>query len=348
MAAPAAAAALAQAAASAAASAASAASEVGDVLFNCTQLADGQVSCLGAVYSPYEAPLGANDSTFWIYVGVAVLLVLFAGLMSGLTLGLLSLDLTMLSIVMGGKDNVKSRQAADILPLVSRHHQLLGSAARRLAYFFPALTRPPPQSHCCCPTPPRWRPCVPARCPARRVADTSNARTRARTGAAAADLLGPHLGPGRGHPRVGDRCPVLRRDHPAGHLQPLRPGHCASLCWVACLGRAVRSRGARAKGSNLKYIVWFLVILTWPINWPLVCAPRPRPWGLSALPGQAAGLPVSRAAPSGGGGANSGTGSASITERSTSATSSSSWWTCTPRRRPATRPGASTWTKSPS
>lgn len=40
-----------------------------------------------------EETLSFADGLFWMYMAVSIFLVLFAGLMSGLTLGLLSLDL---------------------------------------------------------------------------------------------------------------------------------------------------------------------------------------------------------------------------------------------------------------
>ncbi len=62
---------------------------------------------------------------FFVYVGICVALVLFAGVFSGLTLGLLSLDPTTLQVLsMGGKPD-EQRYAKRIAPLVKRHHLLL-------------------------------------------------------------------------------------------------------------------------------------------------------------------------------------------------------------------------------
>ena len=48
-----------------------------------------------------------------------------AGLMSGLTMGLLSLDPTTLTVLRDGGTEKERRYAKRILPLVSRHHLLL-------------------------------------------------------------------------------------------------------------------------------------------------------------------------------------------------------------------------------
>ena len=48
-----------------------------------------------------------------------------AGLMSGLTMGLLSLDPTTLTVLRDGGTEKERRHAKRILPLVSRHHLLL-------------------------------------------------------------------------------------------------------------------------------------------------------------------------------------------------------------------------------
>lgn len=47
------------------------------------------------------------------------------GLMSGLTIGLMSLDPTTLAVLRDGGSAKEKRYAACILPLVSRHHLLL-------------------------------------------------------------------------------------------------------------------------------------------------------------------------------------------------------------------------------
>ncbi|XP_074569832.1 DUF21 domain-containing protein At4g14240-like isoform X2 [Curcuma longa] len=72
----------------------------------------------------------AEDIPFgtpWWYVdaGVSCLLVLFAGIMSGLTLGLMSLGLVDLEILQRSGTLTEKKQAAKILPVVQKQHQLL-------------------------------------------------------------------------------------------------------------------------------------------------------------------------------------------------------------------------------
>ncbi|KAK4425735.1 DUF21 domain-containing protein [Sesamum alatum] len=64
---------------------------------------------------------------FWwfIYAGISCLLVLFAGIMSGLTLGLMSLGLVDLEILQRSGTPTEKKQAAAILPVVQKQHQLL-------------------------------------------------------------------------------------------------------------------------------------------------------------------------------------------------------------------------------
>ncbi|KAJ6838801.1 putative DUF21 domain-containing protein isoform X2 [Iris pallida] len=59
------------------------------------------------------------------YAGVSCFLVLFAGIMSGLTLGLMSLGLVELEILQRSGTATEKRQAAAILPVVQKQHQLL-------------------------------------------------------------------------------------------------------------------------------------------------------------------------------------------------------------------------------
>ncbi|XP_010532709.1 PREDICTED: DUF21 domain-containing protein At4g14240-like [Tarenaya hassleriana] len=65
-------------------------------------------------------------SLWWfIYAGVSCFLVLFAGIMSGLTLGLMSLGLVDLEILQRSGTPNEKKQAAAILPVVQKQHQLL-------------------------------------------------------------------------------------------------------------------------------------------------------------------------------------------------------------------------------
>ncbi|XP_026409037.1 DUF21 domain-containing protein At2g14520-like isoform X2 [Papaver somniferum] len=74
--------------------------------------------------------MAANDvpccqSMFWIYLVICVALVLFAGLMSGLTLGLMSLSLVDLEVLSKAGKPQDRKNAAKILPIVKNQHLLL-------------------------------------------------------------------------------------------------------------------------------------------------------------------------------------------------------------------------------
>ncbi|KAG0472641.1 hypothetical protein HPP92_014498 [Vanilla planifolia] len=62
---------------------------------------------------------------FWIYLAVCVGLVMFAGLMSGLTLGLMSLSLVDLEVIAKSGQPEDRLNAAKILPVVKNQHFLL-------------------------------------------------------------------------------------------------------------------------------------------------------------------------------------------------------------------------------
>ncbi|CAA0828123.1 DUF21 domain-containing protein [Striga hermonthica] len=66
------------------------------------------------------------DNPMWfVYAGVSCFLVLFAGIMSGLTLGLMSLGLVDLEILQRSGSAAEKKQAAIITPVVQKQHQLL-------------------------------------------------------------------------------------------------------------------------------------------------------------------------------------------------------------------------------
>ncbi|XP_042488888.1 DUF21 domain-containing protein At4g14240-like isoform X1 [Macadamia integrifolia] len=74
--------------------------------------------------------LQAEDIAFgsfqwYLYAGISCFLVLFAGIMSGLTLGLMSLGLVDLEILQRSGTSAEKKQAAAILPVVQKQHQLL-------------------------------------------------------------------------------------------------------------------------------------------------------------------------------------------------------------------------------
>ncbi|XP_047317269.1 DUF21 domain-containing protein At4g14240-like [Impatiens glandulifera] len=66
-----------------------------------------------------------GSAWFFVYAGISCVLVLFAGIMSGLTLGLMSLGLVELEILQRSGTTTEKKQAAAILPVVQKQHQLL-------------------------------------------------------------------------------------------------------------------------------------------------------------------------------------------------------------------------------
>ncbi|CAH1799473.1 unnamed protein product, partial [Owenia fusiformis] len=92
---------------------------------SCRFLDEESILCNGTQYNKPEKQLSIHDEWFWIYLGIYTALVLFAGLMSGLTMGLLSLDPTNIRVLMGSGTPQERKYAARILPLVQRHHLLL-------------------------------------------------------------------------------------------------------------------------------------------------------------------------------------------------------------------------------
>ncbi|XP_010942481.2 DUF21 domain-containing protein At4g14240 [Elaeis guineensis] len=70
-----------------------------------------------------DIPFGSLN--WYAYAGISCLLVLFAGIMSGLTLGLMSLGLVELEILQRSGTPTEKKQAATILPVVQKQHQLL-------------------------------------------------------------------------------------------------------------------------------------------------------------------------------------------------------------------------------
>ncbi|KAG8642760.1 hypothetical protein MANES_12G118200v8 [Manihot esculenta] len=62
---------------------------------------------------------------FFVHIAIAIFLVLFAGLMSGLTLGLMSMSLVDLEVLAKSGMPTDRKHAAKILPVVKRQHLLL-------------------------------------------------------------------------------------------------------------------------------------------------------------------------------------------------------------------------------
>ncbi|KAK8635941.1 hypothetical protein V6N13_004653 [Hibiscus sabdariffa] len=75
------------------------------------------------VFEPDDIPFGSFEWLF--FAGTSCFLVLFAGIMSGLTLGLMSLSLVDLEILQRSGTITEKKQAAVILPVVKKQHQLL-------------------------------------------------------------------------------------------------------------------------------------------------------------------------------------------------------------------------------
>ena len=68
-----------------------------------------------------------NDPEFYIYLGISLVLCLFAGLCSGLTVGYLSIDDLTLDIKMRNGTPEEKRAASEIFPILQRHHVLLST-----------------------------------------------------------------------------------------------------------------------------------------------------------------------------------------------------------------------------
>lgn len=69
--------------------------------------------------------LKPGSPQFWINISICIVLVLFAGVFSGLTLGLLSYDPNTLKVIIEGGMPAQAKYARKVLPLVSHHHLLL-------------------------------------------------------------------------------------------------------------------------------------------------------------------------------------------------------------------------------
>ncbi|KAJ6321168.1 hypothetical protein OIU77_011300 [Salix suchowensis] len=72
-----------------------------------------------------EDGISFGSVSWFVYAGISCFLVLFAGIMSGLTLGLMSLGLVDLEILQRSGTSTEKKQAAAILPVVQKQHQLL-------------------------------------------------------------------------------------------------------------------------------------------------------------------------------------------------------------------------------
>ncbi|KAB1204906.1 hypothetical protein CJ030_MR7G015260 [Morella rubra] len=66
-----------------------------------------------------------SEPMFWVCLLICVVLVAFAGLMSGLTLGLISLSLVDLEVIAKAGQPQDRKNAEKILSIVKNHHLLL-------------------------------------------------------------------------------------------------------------------------------------------------------------------------------------------------------------------------------
>lgn len=105
------------------------------------------MSCEG--YSFEEEERANSIQEYILYSVVSAILVLLAGLFSGLTLGLLSLDPMNLEIMIKGGEGKKREYAKKILPIVEKHHLLLvtlllsnAACMEALPIFLDRLTSP--------------------------------------------------------------------------------------------------------------------------------------------------------------------------------------------------------------
>ncbi|GJP46536.1 hypothetical protein CLOM_g5811 [Closterium sp. NIES-68] len=70
-----------------------------------------------------EPPI--SEAEWWFFAGLSAFLVLFAGIMSGLTLGLMSLSPVDLEVLVQSGTPEEQQQAAAIIPIVEKQHELL-------------------------------------------------------------------------------------------------------------------------------------------------------------------------------------------------------------------------------
>ncbi|XP_020976217.1 DUF21 domain-containing protein At4g14240-like isoform X1 [Arachis ipaensis] len=75
--------------------------------------------------SGHEGGIPFGSVWWYIYAGLSCFFVIFAGIMSGLTLGLMSLGLVDLEILQRSGSPTEKKQAATIIPVVQKQHQLL-------------------------------------------------------------------------------------------------------------------------------------------------------------------------------------------------------------------------------
>jgi len=87
----------------------------------------GIIECagIGEWDNPEEIVENPSNPDFWFSLGVSALLVLTAGLMSGLTLGFMGLDITTIEILKSSGSDKEKNYAKKLIPLLKKHHLLL-------------------------------------------------------------------------------------------------------------------------------------------------------------------------------------------------------------------------------
>ncbi|CAL9753610.1 unnamed protein product [Musa acuminata subsp. burmannicoides] len=98
---------------------------VARMLTTATVAASAAAGGSGAPLLQQQGDIPFGSLLWYAYVGISCVLVLFAGIMSGLTLGLMSLGLVELEILQRSGTPAEKKQAATILPVVQKQHQLL-------------------------------------------------------------------------------------------------------------------------------------------------------------------------------------------------------------------------------
>ena len=78
-------------------------------------------------HSEHETKFTPEQSEFWVCILVAGLLILFAGAMSGLTVGYLSIDELQLELKLKNGTESEKADAMIIIPILAKHHLLLST-----------------------------------------------------------------------------------------------------------------------------------------------------------------------------------------------------------------------------
>lgn len=78
-----------------------------------------------AGHEEHEAKEPFGTSRFWLYTAISAGLTCFAGLMSGLTVGLLSIDKLELEMKLENGTDQEKAAARRVLPILEKHHYLL-------------------------------------------------------------------------------------------------------------------------------------------------------------------------------------------------------------------------------